>query len=106
MWKPIAIMVVVALLGWGLYNFTVQKDALEREVGELRREVQALSDENRSLASDIEYYQRPENLLKELKSQFNYREAGEGLIIVVPASPGSGPDRPSSTPVTATSSKP
>lgn len=61
-----------------------EKRALRKEVAELRSELKNLESENRELISKIEYFKKPENLLKEIKSQFNYREEGEGLIIIVP----------------------
>ena len=40
--------------------------------------------ENFELQADLEYYARPENLEKELRSRFNYKKPGEKLIIIVP----------------------
>ncbi len=61
-----------------------ERRSLSREVNELKSEFQALQEENQELTARIEYFKNPENLLKEIKSQFNYREQGEGLIIIVP----------------------
>ena len=58
---------------------------MEKQVQELNVSLKTLADENQSLVSVIDYFKNPENLLKELKSQFNYKETGEKLIIVVPS---------------------
>ncbi len=83
-WKFSVFVIVAILLGWGIYNLVVEKKNLEKEVDELNISLKTLKDENQSLVSIIEYFKNPENLLKELKSQFNYKETGEKLIIVVP----------------------
>ncbi|MEK7629757.1 MAG: septum formation initiator family protein [Patescibacteria group bacterium] len=84
LWKGIVFILVVIFLIWGIYGLIAEKNSLQNEVKDLRSNVQNLKSENNSLAQNIEYFKRPENLIKELKSQFNYKEAGEKLIIVVP----------------------
>ncbi|MFH0712333.1 MAG: septum formation initiator family protein [Candidatus Jorgensenbacteria bacterium] len=83
-WRIIIIAVIIVVLGLGIYSLIREKSVLGREVAGLRSEFQKLEKENRELTSRIEYFANPENLLKEIKSQFNYREQGEGLIIIVP----------------------
>ena len=78
------IVVIVVVLGLGIYSLMREKQGLEREVAGLRSEFRNLEKENRELNSRIEYFASSENLLKEIKSQFNYCEQGEGLIIIVP----------------------
>ena len=84
-WKFLAFAVAIILLGWGIYNLVIEKQDLEKQVQELNVSLKTLADENQSLVSIIDYFRNPENLLKELKSQFNYKETGEKLIIVVPS---------------------
>ena len=83
-WKIAVLVLVFAILAWGMYDLMSTKNVLTDEVKTLQKSVQALKDENRSLSASIDYYKVPENLLKEVKAQFNYREAGEKLIIIVP----------------------
>ena len=84
-WSKILILFVIAvLMGWGIYGLLREKATLTKNLEALKSNFDALENENKSLTAGIEYFKRPENLLKELKSQFNYREAGEKLIIVVP----------------------
>lgn len=50
----------------------------------LNEKLAIMEEENKELLSDIEYYGHPENLLKELKKHFNYKETGEEIIIIIP----------------------
>ena len=84
-WKIAVLILVAGLLGWGVSNLFFKERALRQEGTELSRRLETVEQENASLAESIEYYQNPENLMKELKSQFNYREGGEKLMIIVPA---------------------
>lgn len=83
-WYIIVVALLCGFLGWGIWTITGDRGMLEAETTELRAKVNALAEENKSLQESIEYYEDPKNLVKELKSQFNYREEGEHLIIVVP----------------------
>jgi len=83
-WRFVVILLIVALLGWGIARLLEERTTETAEVQQLTKSADALKKENAELLSQIDYYQDPENLLKELKSQFNYKESGEQLIIVVP----------------------
>lgn len=83
-WHILILLLVVLALVAGIYNLLVKGGTLEKETAELKILVKKVSDENDELISKIEYFKQPENLLKELKSQFNYVESGEKLIIIVP----------------------
>ncbi|MDI6734103.1 MAG: septum formation initiator family protein [Patescibacteria group bacterium] len=87
-WRFLIILVIFAVLSWGVYNLIIERKSLEAEISKLSLTVFSLREENKSLTENIEYFKRPENLIKELKSQFNYKEAGENLIIIVPNATG------------------
>ena len=82
-WQWLIILAVVGLLGVGAYDLLEDSASLKKEAEALEVSLNKLQEENKDLISRMEYFQHPENLLKELKSQFNYREIGEGLIIIV-----------------------
>ena len=75
---------MVIILGLGIYNLVGETNYLSREVGKLRLELGSLKVENSFFADKIDYFKHPENLLKDLKSKFNYREAEEKLMIIMP----------------------
>ncbi len=82
--KPIVLIALVALLGYTGYTLVHERNNVVKETANLADVVKKLSDENAKLQSDIEYYKRPENLLKASRAQFNYKAEGEQMIIVVP----------------------
>lgn len=85
LWQIILFSFLIAFLGWGFYGLRQERASVGAEVNELFARVEALKKENTELKSDIEYYQNPENLVKELKSQFNYRAPDEKMLILVPS---------------------
>lgn len=86
-WRYLIFLVIIALLGWGIVDVMAEKGKFSASADDLRTELDALDSENRTLESDITYYMNPENLVKALKEQFNYRAPDEKLIILVsPAS--------------------
>jgi len=84
LWMWVTLLLVIALLFLGAYNLMSTRAGLSQTFGELKAELLSLTAENVLLKDKLEYFKHPENLLKELKSQFNYTEAGEKLIIIVP----------------------
>ena len=83
-WIIIGIIFIVGFFGWGVYGLLREKNTLSEEAGNLATVRENLLEENMALIERVEYLENSENLLKEVKSRFNYREAGEGLIIIVP----------------------
>ena len=86
-WQVAVLVAVAGLLGWGLITFTGERRAVERELAELTARAETFRSENRALEERLRYLEDPRNLVKELKSQFNYREEGEQLVIIVPSPP-------------------
>ena len=87
-WKTIIFVMIIILLGTGIYKLWLQNKELEDQVDEFDTILYEIQNENRQLEDRISYFQNPENLLKEIKSQFNYREQGEEMIIIVPSKNG------------------
>ena len=85
-WKILLLAVVFVFLSFGIYNLVVEKKDLSKEISDLKATLNNYEKENNNLNSKIEYFNHPENLLKELKSQSNYRNPSEKLIIIVPSS--------------------
>lgn len=89
-WRGTIFVIVAFALGFGVYDLWNENEQLENRINEVSAEHQKLIDENRNLEEDIEYYQNPENLLEEAKKNFNYREEGEKMFIIVPEDSESG----------------
>jgi len=82
----IIIILCLVLIGVSAQVYLILKESngLKKDLDDLNGRMEALVKENTNLKSNIEYFSYPENLEKELKSKFNYKEAGEKMMIVVP----------------------
>lgn len=87
--KKIAFWVCFAaalfFLSVGGYRLARQNSDLQKEVSSLEADVSSLKKENEKTKDEIKYFSFPENLLKELRSRFNYIKRGEKMIIVIPS---------------------
>ena len=84
-WLKFAIAILLmGAIGWAVWSIRVEREGIEEKRNKLRAELSAITEGNEDIESKIEYYEDEENLLKEAKSQFNYRAPDEELIIIVP----------------------
>ncbi len=84
--RVIAIILVLVLLVlfYELYQLYRYNGELRENLSFLNGKFSQFTKDNSELRSDLEYFSEPENLEKELRSRFNYKNPGEKLIIVVP----------------------
>lgn len=82
--RLVIILVLVALLSWTGYSLIRQKWEVEKESAIVSEAVNKLNTENKYIQANINYFEHPENLVKEAQSRFNYKKEGEKLMIVVP----------------------
>tara|TARA_Y100000310_G_C20695717_1_gene825555 strand:+ start:5223 stop:5498 length:276 start_codon:yes stop_codon:yes gene_type:complete len=87
-WKFVIIIFVILVIGWGFWILRGERKDLEEEEKILKAELSTLLEENAEIQENIDYFEDPENLLKEAKSQFNYRAPDEELYIIVPEKEG------------------
>ncbi len=80
-----ALIILTGAIGIQLYRLYGERAALVREAQRINDRVKTMSSENKSISEDIEYLSSFDNLVKELKSLFNYRRPGEKLYIIVPS---------------------
>lgn len=80
------VILILVLIGISAQIYLILKESngLKKDLDYLNGRMSALVKENSDLKSEIEYFSIPENLEKELKSRFNYKEVGEKMMIVVP----------------------
>lgn len=81
--KIILIIGLLGLASWGLLNLEIQNRRLEVKINNFETSASALGKENQSLQENIEYFSQADNLIKELKSLFNYRQPGEKMMIII-----------------------
>lgn len=95
--KIFGVMILLGLtilLGAQIFSFLGDRGEALRRIGDLNAKLEEARASQEQLEDDFGYFSNPLNLEKELKARFNYREAGEKLIIIVPqkqlSSPPSG----------------
>lgn len=82
--KIILIVGLLGLAGWGFLNLERQNRQLQVKINNLETGASALEKENQSLQENIEYFSQADNLIKELRALFNYRQPGEKMMIIIP----------------------
>lgn len=78
------LMVLLLALLTQIYFIFKEKNQLKSNLQTLTAKAQMLNEENNEIKSEIEYFQRPENLEKELRSKLNYKKPGEKMFIITP----------------------
>lgn len=79
----ILVVLLLALLTQIYFTFK-ERNQLKTKLQTLTAKAQILNKENIEIKSEIEYFKRPENLEKELRSKLNYKKPGEKMIIITP----------------------
>jgi cbb3-type cytochrome oxidase subunit 3 len=84
LFKIILLIIFITILTYAFYNFKKNNSNLEKKYYLHLEEAEKIKKENQELKNKIEYLKIKENLLKELKKQYNYKESEENLIIIIP----------------------
>lgn len=78
------LLFILIIVGYQLYGtFKSYKDFKSR-FAEVEAAAAILEEEHQKMQKEIRYFSKVENLIKELRSRFNYRFPGEKIIIVAP----------------------
>ena len=78
------LLLILGLLLFQLYRFYGQRRQLSKNLNKTEEALGGLTEDNRKLQADLEYYLDQENLAKEAKSKFDYKRPGEKMMIVIP----------------------
>ncbi|MCR4328673.1 MAG: hypothetical protein NUV53_04145 [Patescibacteria group bacterium] len=79
-----ALGLVIVVIGVESYQFFQEGNVLQRDFLKQREMVERTTRETVSLQSNLDYFAKPENLEKEIRARFNYRDADEKMYIIVP----------------------
>lgn len=79
-----SILAVVAL-GFEIKSLYIQTGEARAEYDQSRQDFAKAKDNSDKLSADLNYYMNPQNLEKELRARFNYKNPDEKLIIIVPS---------------------
>ncbi|MBI2623540.1 MAG: hypothetical protein HYW65_03110 [Candidatus Liptonbacteria bacterium] len=85
----LALALVLVVLGIEVRRFWAEGNGAEQTMGRIEEKLRRAESESAELDATIQYYREPENLEKEMRARFNYRSAGEKLLILVPKEPTS-----------------
>ncbi|MDP1689109.1 MAG: septum formation initiator family protein [bacterium] len=80
----IVLTLIIGLISYQHIRFFYEWRDVEAEHATLQNQLQTIKKENENIAEDLNYFQNPENLEKEVRAQLNYKKQGEKVIIVVP----------------------
>jgi cell division protein FtsB len=85
--KIAAVLLLVLIFGVAIYELggvILDYGKAKNKFSDSSELIGKLEKENEETDKEIKYFSNPDNLLKELRSKFNYRFPGEKFIIVVP----------------------
>lgn len=80
----IVLFAVIVLGGVWLWRAGGESIGAKQAMEALRSKLGSVSEENNLLKAEAEYFSKPENMEKEIKKRFNYREKDEKMMIIIP----------------------
>jgi hypothetical protein len=80
----IGLSLVLIFLGVNVYSFVKQENSLGASLADVQARLTKAQADETSLQAEKQYLANPVNLEKELRARFNYKNAGEKMIIIVP----------------------
>lgn len=78
------VLIFIAFAVIQMYKFRAGGQGLRKEAKLKAASLEAITKENEKISNDIEYLKNPYNVLKEVRSHFNYRRQNEKLIVIIP----------------------
>ncbi|MBI2888834.1 MAG: hypothetical protein HYY10_02835 [Candidatus Liptonbacteria bacterium] len=88
----LALVLVIAVIGFEIRRFFVEGNIAQQSLKGIEAKFDKAKSESAALEANLKYFTQPENLEKEMRARFNYRSAGEKLLILVPKEPTSTED--------------
>jgi cell division protein FtsB len=81
-WRWFVFGAVILLLGWGIWSLNSAKNDYQAQEVSMTAQLAKLHEQNISLQNELDSLKNPQNLINILKSQTNYVQQGEKLIII------------------------
>ena len=82
----IAILVILVIIliavGWEIFSMARENKRVKDDFEKLVNQFDSVKKENDTLKEELDYYSKPENLIKELRARFNYKISDEKMIII------------------------
>lgn len=78
----VILVVILIAVGWQVFSLAKDNKKVKDEFKKLANQLELVKKENDTLKEELDYYSKPENLVKELRARFNYKISDEKLIII------------------------
>lgn len=78
----VILVVILIAVGWQVFSLAKDNRKVKDEFKKLANQLELVKKENDTLKEELDYYSKPENLVKELRARFNYKISDEKLIII------------------------
>jgi len=78
----VILVVILIAVGWQVFSLAKDNKKVKDEFKKLANQLESVKKENDTLKEELDYYSKPENLVKELRARFNYKISDEKLIII------------------------
>jgi len=101
----IVVMIVLVWLGYQTYQEFRRGQAVDREILKLKEESNRIRQENTLLKNNIEYLKTDDFQKREAKSELNYQENGERVVMFQPGTSVHSESQPSEGKVSFSESK-
>jgi cell division protein FtsB len=83
-WLPIAILALVAVLGWSLYPALRLQYQTSRRAAGLEEQYRSLRDRNAALSAEVAELKTPQGVEKAAREKLGYTKTGENVYVVIP----------------------
>jgi hypothetical protein len=87
----IGVFIIVVLIGVQVFSFLGEQRTLSQNLSDVESRLTAAKLQEANLQEETQYLSNPVNLEKELRAQFNYKNPGETMVIIVPAQTSTAP---------------
>jgi cell division protein FtsB len=77
--------ILLILISIQIVTFLRQENTLSQTLAATSARLAKTQSDETNLSEEIQYLANPANLEKELRAQFNYKNPGETMLIIVPA---------------------
>ena len=81
----IMLAVILVVIGLKIFSFLGEERTLGQNLTDVESRLVQAKQQEADLQDEMQYLTNPANLEKELRSQFNYKNPGETMVIIVPA---------------------
>ncbi len=85
------LVVAIITIGYQVYNLHTQRSMLKAQLLETDTRLQGLRTDQEKLNADLKYFADPQNLMKKLKEDSDYKLPGEKLLKIVPKNQPAAP---------------